>query len=399
MLKKILCILQPQKQHNLRQNLKYLRAINVLYGTTFFMPYLALYLQTHLFSLSNVALIFSVQTIVAIIFELPSGLLSDKLGRKKTLVLSSVLRICAFVLLLFAVNMIGFICYAILSAIAGSLRSGTDVSLIYETCHELEDDASFQKQIGDYYSLYPIGATISAAIAGVVSKVSLEFTIWLSFIPAALIILLSMNLIEPHYHRYAKHKSFMTQLLDYKKHLFSSKFVYHIILASALIASFFALTESFTSIFFEYKGVDISTIGYFIAMFYLLNTYGYRISYYFSKLVGQRHSLHLSIIGLSASVFLSTLTSSYISVLCFLFAGFFYAINTPIITDMLNSNIESTHRAMLNSTTTFCTSINVFIVTTLVFFSNNYLNINTIFMLLCIIPLLSIVTLGLNRKA
>ena len=107
--------------HTLQTNLKYLKYINILYGLTFFVPYLALYLQDKLLSLSLVAMIFTVETFCKLIFEFPSGFISDIFGRRKTLILAALLRIISFAILLLASNIVFFILFAILSAAAQCL--------------------------------------------------------------------------------------------------------------------------------------------------------------------------------------------------------------------------------------------------------------------------------------
>jgi len=58
-------------------------------GMLFFLPILALYFEETLFTVTNVALIFAVEAIAMVIFEVPTGAIADLFGRKRTLVLAN----------------------------------------------------------------------------------------------------------------------------------------------------------------------------------------------------------------------------------------------------------------------------------------------------------------------
>ena len=382
-------------KQSLQTNLKYLNYINILYGLTFFTPYIALYLQQKIFSLSLVALIFSVQTFVTILGEFPSAMFSDIFGRKKTLILAALIRIISFLFLLFANHPALFILYAILAGLAQSFRSGTDQSLIYETCHELKTDKTFQREIGRYFSLYTIGATISAVIAGVLSKISLEFTIWASIIPAALVIYLTMLLVEPHYHKTKTH-TLKKHLQILSKEFKSRTTLRTFLFVNSLLVAIFTILQKFTSVYLEFKSIDISSIGYVMALFYLLNTYGYRLSHRFTKKFNNNLTLKFTILAFSLTILLSAISKAYIATFIFLTAGFFYSLMTPIFSEIINAQTNSEIRVTTHSLASIFTSIQVVILSILISLSANLITINSVFILLSIIPL--VILLSFNKS-
>ena len=381
--------------HTLQTNLKYLKYINILYGLTFFVPYLALYLQDKLLSLSLVAMIFTIETFCKIIFEFPSGFISDIFGRRKTLILAALLRIISFAILLIAPSTIFFILFAILSAAAQCLRSRTDESLIYETCHELKQDNIYQREIGRYFSLYTIGATISAFVAGLLATISIEFTIWASFIPSSLVVYISMLLVEPHYHQTESH-DLKKHLNTLKNNLLKSAKLKYILIFNSLLVAIFTILNKFNSVFFEFKNIDISQIAYFIALFYLLNSSGYRLSHKLSKRFSSFKTLNFSIITLSFAVLLSTIFTSHLAIFIFLTSGFFFAISAPILSEIINRNADSTIRVSTHSVTNLLINLFVFILTTSLTLSANFLNINQLFLILSLIPLAILITCNKN---
>ena len=84
--------------------------------------------------------VFSIVNIVQSIAEVPTGIISDKIGRKKTMALSSALTALAYIIFALA----GTFAYkyllilgAVIWAIADAFASGTDDALMYETMEEL----------------------------------------------------------------------------------------------------------------------------------------------------------------------------------------------------------------------------------------------------------------------
>ena len=85
------------------------------------------------FSLWEIGLAESVYHIVSLLFEIPSGMAADLLGRKKTLVFGGMLVVSSSLLMAFAPNLF-FICFAMgLNALSNTMFSGTNTALVYDS--------------------------------------------------------------------------------------------------------------------------------------------------------------------------------------------------------------------------------------------------------------------------
>lgn len=85
------------------------------------------------FSLWEIGLAESVYHVVSLLFEVPSGMAADLLGRKKTLVCGGFLAISSSLLMAFAPNLF-VICFAMgLSALSNTMFSGTGTALVYDS--------------------------------------------------------------------------------------------------------------------------------------------------------------------------------------------------------------------------------------------------------------------------
>ncbi len=113
-------------------------SIKLLYGFSFFDPFMIVipwflpYLATNGISMRQFMELQAVFALVIVCGELPSGLLSDLRGRKKTLLLGSTLKAVSFSLLPLWSSYAGFLFYTLTMGIALSMISGGDVALLYD---------------------------------------------------------------------------------------------------------------------------------------------------------------------------------------------------------------------------------------------------------------------------
>jgi len=91
-----------------------------------------LYFENHL-SAAEAILLYVVSDIATTVLEVPSGYMSDRIGRKFTLVAAAVCGVAATTLLIFAVGFMQFVLANVLLAAGAAFASGTDSSLLYES--------------------------------------------------------------------------------------------------------------------------------------------------------------------------------------------------------------------------------------------------------------------------
>src|SRR2546428_7897361 len=113
--------------------------IALLYGFSFFdqfmivIPVWVPYLLTQGITMRQFMELQAVFAIVILCGEVPSGLLSDLWGRKKTLLLGTTLKAVSFSLLPLWSSYEGFLFYHLTMGIALSMISGGDVALIWDS--------------------------------------------------------------------------------------------------------------------------------------------------------------------------------------------------------------------------------------------------------------------------
>jgi len=142
----------------------YLYNILVTVATAFFNPILYIYLLSKNFSFAEVGLYLSIFWLASFMTELPCGAITDNIGAKNSILLSSVFRVVGLILLL-SNSLILLYISAILSAIAESFQSGTLTSWLVNVSNKNNEEVNIDKCLSRN-SLY---ALFFSAIAGFIS--------------------------------------------------------------------------------------------------------------------------------------------------------------------------------------------------------------------------------------
>ena len=98
----------------------------------FFEPFLILFFLEKDISFLQVGIIYSIREILINILEIPSGILADAFGRKKTLISSFVFYIISFLIFYFTQTFFSFIIAIIFYAIGDAFRTGNHKAMIFE---------------------------------------------------------------------------------------------------------------------------------------------------------------------------------------------------------------------------------------------------------------------------
>lgn len=145
--------------------------------------------------------VFSITSLVQLLTDIPLGFLSDRAGRRLTLVLG------AFVSLAYTLTYAASQTYtalavaAALEGLAQSLFSGTEVALLYDTLAEEDAADRYATYSGRITAARPAAFAVAALVGGAVAAVwSLRVALWLTLAPQTVALGASLLLHEPRGH-------------------------------------------------------------------------------------------------------------------------------------------------------------------------------------------------------
>jgi MFS family permease len=178
--------------------------IKLLYGFAFFDPFMihipvwVLYVATQGINMRQFMELQAVFALVILCGEVPSGLLSDLWGRKKTLLLGSTLKAVSFSLLPLWSSYEGFLFFHLTMGIALSMISGGDVALLYDSYLAAGGEKSQGTAVlGNAKLAEQTGTAVSALLGGAVVTLSYGHLLWANAILSWIPMLLVLGVTEP----------------------------------------------------------------------------------------------------------------------------------------------------------------------------------------------------------
>lgn len=152
--------------------------------------------------------------LAVVILEIPSGYLSDRVGRRTTLMLASIFAICAYLVYLFATSFETLIIGQIFLAGAIAFQSGSDNSLLYDSLIEQNQQENYveHESRGQQYSLLSLSASV--LVGGLLGMINLRLPYLAALVMAVAALTLSYSFTEPRRVDQSETKAFLPQLLS-----------------------------------------------------------------------------------------------------------------------------------------------------------------------------------------
>ena len=165
----------------MRHNILALYLIKLSKWFSLVMPIIVLFYEDHGLGLQDVFILKSVYSIAAVALEIPSGYLADVWGRKKCLLLGSVLFFGGYLCYSFTSTFAAFLCAELLLGIGQTLVNGADSALLYDTLVHHKQENLYLRYEG---RITMIG-NFAEAIAGVFGGLLAAYSLRLPFIGQA----------------------------------------------------------------------------------------------------------------------------------------------------------------------------------------------------------------------
>ena len=328
----------------------------------FFIPILALFYIASQVPLEQFSVIMGVFALATLVLEIPSGVVADLLGKKRTLLLSRFLYIIEIFLIAFFNGFWIFLAAKIISGVGVSLSSGTSSALLYDTLKVQKRKKQHKKIAGTQYMITNISKAVVFIIGGVLFSINSKLPAIASLPLISLGFLLTFFLREPYKNeRKINFKTPINHLKESLKYFSKSDFVKYLALLSFFTMAAISVTLSISSAYFKIILIPLSLMGIIAFIASSLTAYSSKKAYKIEEKLGARKSLFLMQILIILSLFLLSLMIPYLGVLFYLLIPFTAGFSTIIINDYINSRIHSHHRATLISINNFFANLGIFL--------------------------------------
>jgi MFS family permease len=287
------------------------------------------------------------------LFEVPSGYLADLFGRKACIVFSTIFSFVGFLFFCFFSGFYYFLIAQILVGFAGSLISGSDSALIYDTLLQTNNKDDYAKIEGRNYAIGNFSEATAGIFGGFLAVSSIYLPVYVQTAFIFLSIPIAFTLVEPEIKNITSSKNSLQSIfILVKSTLFeSSKLRWLIVYSSAMGVATLSMAW-FSQPFFIAIDLPLVLFGIFWALLNFSSGISSYNSHYFSNKFNYKSLIYFSVI-MSLSFFL--LGFSIISYgLFFIFIIYFLrGIVTPILRNEINKITSSNIRATVLSVRSF----------------------------------------------
>ena len=200
----------------LKSNVNKIFAINAIRWFMLLMPIIVLFFEHNGLSLTQIMILPAIYSFTVAVLEIPCGFFSDTFGRKKSIILSTIFYSLGYLLFSFSSDYNIFIIAEILLGIGGSLISGTDSAILYDTLIELNDSNEYSKIEGKSYAIGNFSEAIAAILSSFLVAISIYLPVYLHTLLLLFSIPIACSLVEPK-QNYKLSKSFSSIRLVFQQ--------------------------------------------------------------------------------------------------------------------------------------------------------------------------------------
>lgn len=202
----------------------------------------------------------SISAIALLVFEVPTGAISDKISRKYSLFWGALIPAVGLIFYIVFDNFWWFVAGEILFGIGMSLASGTDTSILYESlkCMKRKKDYQRVEAEASFYSF--VGQAVGAIISSVLYTVNVFIPFWISVINIVISAVLALFFTDSNKNK-SEHK-YHAHIWNSMGVVWKSNRILWVTLFAILMGVVFRGSFWLYQPYFEEVGVDVFWFGF-----------------------------------------------------------------------------------------------------------------------------------------
>lgn len=339
----------------MHKNIKLLTYLNFFTDFKLYAPVAIIYFARVTNSYALGMAVFSVTMVSSAFLEIPTGIFSDLIGRKKTVILGALSAVLYSICFALGTSFVILAIGAFFEGLSRSFYSGNNDALLHDTLSQSNQQHKYAEFLGKTSAMFQFALALSALLGSALASFSFVVVMWLSVVPQVLCLIISFFLEEPIFkgkesgNIFSHFKQAFLQFISNKK----------LRLLSIASVSGYAFGEAgyqFQSAFYQMIW-PIWAIGIAKTISNILAA----LSYHFSgKILQKIHGLKLLIIdnvyNRIINIF-SLLVPTFLSPLFMSTTSVFYGVTSVTKNALMQQEFTNSQRATMGSLNSFFGSI------------------------------------------
>ena len=315
------------------------------------MPIIILFFEENDLSYTQIFVLQSVYCLTLAILEIPSGYFADFFGRKNSLVIGSIFIFLGYLIFCSFIGFEMFLLAEILIAIGGSLMSGADSAIMYDTLVELNRKDQYTRVEGKTYAIGNFSEGIAGLIGGtILASISLLLPFQIQTVILFFCIPISISLIEPSININNRLERGFRSILEVIRYSFYENVKLRWIIIYSSIIGVCSLSAAWLAQpFFIFIEVDLFYYGILWAFLNFTSGIGSYRSYEIEKNYSFERIIMILGSSMSFCFLLVYFVPNYFGIIFIFIIYLLRGVLTPILKNQINLQSESKIRATVMS--------------------------------------------------
>lgn len=216
--------------------------------------------------INQISILLLLWSLVAFLFEVPSGAVADRVPRRNVLILGEIIYSLGFIIWLVDRSFLGFPIGFIVWGIGSAMMSGTFDALVYDELKFYQKENEYEKIMGRLRTIGSIGLVSALALGGFVAQKSYNLVLILSSLSpllAALIISTLKTVAISKSTEEVRYWQFLKETLKFSKNHLPIK---NLLLLTAITAGVYSSADEMMSLIFNNLGLSLAVVGVIYAI-------------------------------------------------------------------------------------------------------------------------------------
>lgn len=313
-------------------------------------PILVLFLIAKGLSFTEIMLLQSISAVAVVLFEVPTGAVADKIGRKESLLLGAFLWAVSLGIYVMGTSFPMFMLAEVIFSLGATFKSGADNALIYDSLKIMGREKEFQSIEGKARSFALYAQAVGSIIAGFVYEVNTNLPFIISVFFMLLTIIIALRFKEPPIEgKVGKYGiNYLEQIKESGKFIISHEKIKAIIIFTMMFFIFYRTAFFYYQPYMESVKIPVRYFGVLFFIFNITAAFASKRSHWIMEKTKPKTLTFMAILMIISFVLMGTV-KVWFGVFAILFQQIARGIYRPVTTKYLNKHIPSDKRATVLS--------------------------------------------------
>ncbi len=375
-----------------RRNILLLTIIRINFSMLFAVSVIASYWQKNGLSVFDIFLLQAIFSFSVVLFEIPTGYIGDRLGRKRTILLAAAINVAGWIVYSSFRFFWGFVAGEVVLGLSLAFLSGTDSAVVFESLKALGRKDEYSKIEGRIKGFFHLGAGISSIIGGICAVFLPVWSLMLATGAVSLVsFFIALFIREPEYEVYTHHRGVLYGFYKIFRYVFlRSKIVRAALPLLAFCSLATMLGVWLYQPFWKARHVPLWLFGILWAGLFIPSSLGSHLAHKLEKLLGRRGIIYFLPLPPVIGYLLAGILPGYWALAPIYLVNLLYGLAPPILGSYIQQETFSDKRATVMSIGSFLFRISYCVLGPLVGFIANRVGLETAFLVTAGISLLAI---------